>query len=632
MPLLPGEILNKRYRIVNLLGQGDYGAVYRAWDQTASHNVARNVAIKEYLDASIETQKRFRAEARRLSRLNHPQLPTVRDHFALEDVGQYLVSDYIDGVDLASLLNQYGPQPSDLIITWLQAVCEPLVYLHTQNQQHLNIKPANIRQTPDGTVFLVDTGLPGLGIRPHNNGFGAPEQQAQSEVTAVTDIYSLGATLYTLLTNQIPPNALERESGLQDLKPAREVNPDIEPYLSLVAARAMSIRPDTRYDSAAEFAKALARPSGFSASQTAKPRRTTAGTAVATNNNQSISPPAPRLPASRRRQIERRTMIGLSTLLGVIIILALLFGVFNLGGFNNNSNITEAEATATLESAVVAALTAIAPTPTPSPFPTEPPTPTPEPLITDTGSRMIYIGEGIFRMGSDESEQSNEQPAHLVRLDAYYIDETEVTNQEYAQCVDAGVCAAPDSPNASFHGSYFGNEKFDDYPVIFVSWFDADTFCTWRKARLPSEAEWEKAAGFDPVEGLKYQFPWGDEFDGQNLNYCDVNCPRDYRDAQVDDGHQDTAPVGTYINGRSPTGIYDMAGNIMEWVGDWYDPRYYRDSADTNPLGPLEGEFKAMRGGSWLSPSEETSVTARDSFDPNVSRTNLGFRCALTPQ
>jgi formylglycine-generating enzyme required for sulfatase activity len=242
---------------------------------------------------------------------------------------------------------------------------------------------------------------------------------------------------------------------------------------------------------------------------------------------------------------------------------------------------------------------------------------------------MIYSSAGIFRMGSEDGEP-DEMPSHIVRLDPYYIDETEVTNRQFAICVEDGGCEPPDRPGATYHPAYFGDAAFDDYPVIFVNWFDARDYCAWRSARLPTEAEWERAAGFDPVQGLKYRYPWGDEFDGTKLNYCDANCSQSGGNATFDDGHGDTAPVGSFPGGRSPIGLYDMAGNVMEWVSDWYDPRYYAQSTDTNPLGPLEGDFKSLRGGSWLSSEEDVRVSGRSSFNPTVSRANLGFRCAMT--
>lgn len=615
MPLYPGELLNKRYRIVSLLAEGQYGAVYRARD-VVDH---LDVAVKEYLDSSVEMQKRFRQEARRLSGLSHPQLPKVLDHFAIEQSGQYLVSQFVNGVDLQSLLNQYGRLPTERIIEWLQAVCEPLNYLHQNGQLHLNIKPANIRVAPDGTVFLVDSGLPGLGVHLHDQGFGSPEQQAQLDVSPASDIYSLGATLYTLLTNQAPPNALSRETGLTDLIPAREVDNDVPPYLSLVANRALSIRPDARYETAVSFANALIKPNSQPEPAPEQPRRSP--------TRQFGSPKPPRFSPRTRRKMEQRTIIALVVLLVLIVGTGI---IFTLSGLQEDDPITQARATATLESAIVAALTSIAPTPSPLPVPTLPPTPSPEPFITDTGARMVFMPGGLFRMGTDEGE-NDERPSHLVRIDPFFIDETEVTNGQYAQCVAAGICDPPQRDTATYHPAYFGDPAYDEYPVIFVSWYQAETFCDWRGGRLPSEAEWERAAGFDPIQSIVLRYPWGDAFDGNKVNFCDTGCTRDVRDNSIDDGHRDTAPVGSFGDGRSPIGAYDMAGNVMEWVSDWYEPRYYETSTDTNPLGPAEGNFKAIRGGSWLSSAEELRIVARGSFDPTVARANLGFRCAMTP-
>jgi len=241
---------------------------------------------------------------------------------------------------------------------------------------------------------------------------------------------------------------------------------------------------------------------------------------------------------------------------------------------------------------------------------------------------MLFMPGGVFRVGDDDGEP-DEKPSHLVRLDPFFIDETEVTNIQYAACVQAGACRPPQQSGATYHPAYFGDPAFDDYPVIFVDWYQAETFCDWRGARLPTEVEWEKAAGFDPVQAIKLRYPWGDAFDARKLNFCDRNCPLDRREADQDDGHRDTAPVGSYPDGRSPIGAYDMAGNVMEWVSDWYDPRYYRNSTDINPRGPLEGAFKSLRGGSWLSAPDEVAVTVRGSYDPTVARANLGFRCAM---
>lgn len=614
MPLLPGELLNQRYRILHVLAVGRYGVTYRGWDVKAG----QDVAIKEYRDTAVATQRLFRQEARRLSELSHPQLPKVLDHFALDDAGQYLISAYVDGVDLQTLLDQYGPLPSDRVAAWLKAACQPLAYLHQKKQLHLDVKPANLRLTPAGELFLVDTGLPGLGVRPHAAGFGAPEQQVQDEAGPAADIYSLGATLYTLLTGQAPAKALGRESGLEDLKSAREVNPDVEPYLSIVAGRAMSLRADARYETVDDFAKALERPSGQPALLAPEPRRTPEAMGDA---------PRPRLTPQRRRQMEQRTIWGLAGILVVILLGMAAFGLLNVE--RPDPDLGEAEATATFVSAVIAAATQLAPTPTLTPEPTLPPTPTPEPFVSKTGARMVFMPPGLVRLGDNDGEP-DEQPSFMSFLDAYYIDETEVTNAQYAQCVEAGVCDPPDRSGATYYRTYYGDENYANFPVIFINWYDANTFCRWRDARLPSEAEWEKAAGFDPEQGLKLRYPWGEAFNGGRLNYCDTTCTLEKRDTAYDDGYRDTAPVASFPDGRSPIGAYDMSGNVMEWVNDWYDARYYESASDTNPMGPAEGEFKVIRGGSWLSAADEVSVVTRSSFDPTVSRANLGFRCAMT--
>ncbi|MBK7218023.1 MAG: SUMF1/EgtB/PvdO family nonheme iron enzyme [Candidatus Promineofilum sp.] len=289
--------------------------------------------------------------------------------------------------------------------------------------------------------------------------------------------------------------------------------------------------------------------------------------------------------------MERRTVIALAA--GAIFLLA--FTAFLLvTNLRQPEPVAGPSATETLQSAVIAALTEFAPTPSPSPEPTIPPTPTPQPFITQTGSRMIYVPGGQFTLGDDASEENDEKPAREVQIDGFLIDETEVTNAAYAQCVAAEVCPRPARAGATYHQSYYGDPAFDDYPVINVSWFNAAAFCEWRGARLPTEAEWEYAASFDPVEQVKYRHPWGDVFDGERLNFCDVNCRTDGPDAVWDDGFNDTAPAGSFPDGRSPAGVYDMLGNVMEWVNDWYDFNAYENVSRHQPARPDGGRLQVV--------------------------------------
>ena len=236
----------------------------------------------------------------------------------------------------------------------------------------------------------------------------------------------------------------------------------------------------------------------------------------------------------------------------------------------------------------------------------------------------ILIPAGEFVMGSPDGEGvDDERPQHMVYLDDYYIDKYEVTNARYQACVDAGACDPPQESSSYTRGSYFGNPEYADYPVIKVTWYQAEAFCAWEGRRLPTEAEWEKAAR--GTDGRMY--PWGNEFDGSKLNYCDANCEFDHKDAAHNDGYADTAPVGSYPSGSSPYGVMDMAGNVWEWVNDWYDGNYYSVSPSAAPPGPETGEYRVLRGGSWS--LNDSGVRSADRYfdDPDNWYNNHGFRC-----
>ncbi|NDJ78587.1 MAG: SUMF1/EgtB/PvdO family nonheme iron enzyme [Chloroflexi bacterium] len=261
-------------------------------------------------------------------------------------------------------------------------------------------------------------------------------------------------------------------------------------------------------------------------------------------------------------------------------------------------------------------------------------------------ANMVYVPDGYFRMGTtmpeynealrlcDQAGVSNcsqyfndELPDRLVYTDAFYIDVYETTNAEYAQCVAAGVCRTPREFSAYSYPSYYGNPLYDNYPVVHVSWYDAQTYCQWRGARLLTEAEWEKAARWNPVNGDVTVWPWGDHIDsGSRLNLCDELCAFSGR-YPVRDGYTDIAPVGSYPSGASPVGAYDMSGNVWEWVADFYDEGYYSYGSSTNPLGPYSAQEVVRRGGSFNNPAPFTRSANRAGDDPNTQEHRIGIRC-----
>jgi serine/threonine-protein kinase len=237
---------------------------------------------------------------------------------------------------------------------------------------------------------------------------------------------------------------------------------------------------------------------------------------------------------------------------------------------------------------------------------------------------MVYVPPGTFEMGSDEGDPDafdDEFPRHNVTLtEGFWIDRTEVTNQQYGRCVADGSCALPPFANDSRFNAA-------DEPVVGVSWEDASGYCTWAGGQLPSEAQWEYAArGTDG--GL---YLWGNTFDGSKLNFCDTHCSYDWKDGNLDDGYALTAPVGSYQAGASWAGALDMAGNVWEWVNDWYDPDYYENSAAEDPAGPDSGDTKVLRGGSWVNPAAFVRVAGRSDDPPDTESVSLGFRCSSRP-
>jgi serine/threonine protein kinase/Tol biopolymer transport system component len=264
MTLERGTLLHKRYRIVEILGQGGMGSVYRAVDE----NLGVDVAVKENLFTTDEYSRQFRLEAVILANLRHPNLPRVSDHFVVGDTGQYLVMDFIEGEDLRQRMERMGTITEDDAIMVGAAICEALSYLHSRKPPilHRDIKPGNVKITPDGHIFLVDFGLAKVvqgsqatttGARAMTPGYSPPEQYGTARTDPRTDIYSLGATLYAALCGMIPEDGLARAMDNAQLTPLRKRNPKISRRLAAAIEKAMSIDPADRFQSPDDLKKAL---------------------------------------------------------------------------------------------------------------------------------------------------------------------------------------------------------------------------------------------------------------------------------------------------------------------------------------------------------------------------------------
>jgi formylglycine-generating enzyme required for sulfatase activity len=230
---------------------------------------------------------------------------------------------------------------------------------------------------------------------------------------------------------------------------------------------------------------------------------------------------------------------------------------------------------------------------------------------------MVLIPAGAFQMGSNQG-QADERPAHTVTMSAFLIDVYEVTNANYARCVKAGKCPAPASKSSNTRVDYYDNWAYANYPVINVSWNEATSYCQWRGARLPTEAEWEKAAR----GGLQdNSYSWGNASPacflgvvyGAQFGNCDT---------------KDTLAVGSFT--QNGYGLFDMAGNVYEWVNDWYSPNHYAVLQNVNPSGPPSGENKVVRGGGWDTYPTNLRVADRGYSNAANRGDNLGFRCAAS--
>jgi serine/threonine-protein kinase len=616
-----------RYEIKKELGRGGMATVFLAQDPRFRRSVAIKVLPRQFTH-DPRFLARFEQEAQTIAALEDPAIVPVYD-FGEEDDAPFIVMRYMTG---GTLRERMVERPLTLaeIVHILERLAPALDKAHQLGIIHRDLKPDNVLFDGEKRPYLADFGIARMAEATHTMtvvgtpSYMSPEQvRGEQKLDWRSDLYALGVMLFEMLTGQQPYEA-ETPSG-QMFKHAMEpvpdmlaINPDLAPQAQLVIERAMAKDREKRYQSAGEIVTAVrslvAVEEAIGGGQLAAERLAQSLSAENTkldtpSEPQSIPLPAGGQPARKAtRRVEdkrRKERSGASKPPGwvwwggAIVLLILLILAFR-AIFNADS---------------------------------EPPVTTE--MRQKDGMNMVYVPPGIFSMGSLNG-QSDEQPPHAVSLLGFWIDQTEVTNSQFADFLNGvgnqeenGVTWIDlldgDVKIEEQNGQFVAQPAFTDHPVIEVSWYGAAAYCTWVGGRLPSEAQWEYAAR--GPENLNY--PWGEEFDGEKANYCDQNCSQDWSDISSNDGFAQTAPVGSYPDGASWSGALDMAGNVWEWVNDWYDPSYYENSPQTNPMGPENGSTKVLRGGAWNIGSINLRGANRNTYAPAGQVDSFGFRCMI---
>jgi len=551
-----GTLLDNRYRVIRPLGEGGFGAAYLVEDQ----RLGRQCVAKASTMHDTAHRQQFEQEARMLADLNHRNLPEIYDYFFDQDC-PYLVMQYIEGTTLDRLKEgRSAPFEVSQVLRWASDLLDALIYLHGQDPPviHRDVKPSNVCIAPAGKAILLDFGIARrlsdtstrTGAQAHSMHYSPIEQYLASEVSSwsvikqcldelqaagvhtgpYSDVYSLGATLYFVLTLLDPPDACLRHLG-EKPRPIQALNPDAPAFLVEAIERAMVVDPRGRCQSAAELRQLL----GLQRGEVA-PRR---------------------LARHRLRPLPTSTVVVLD-------------------------------------------------------------------------QALAYIPAGEFWMGSDDPALKDAcHPRHRGVLGPYCIGRRPVTNADYQVFIDHN----PDYPvpySPMRFAQHYNWERrtrthprgLEEHPVVLVTWPDALAYCRWLsevsgyRCRLPGEAEWEKAACWDPATGRARRYPWGDEFDEER---CNVDAHGALR--------LESSPVGRYSPaGDSPYGLADVAGNVWEWTGSLYRPYPY-DATDGRQDPDAVGD-RVVRGGAYDEGPLLARCAWRNGARPDLHAANIGFRVA----
>ncbi len=675
-----------KYEILEEVGRGGFAVVYRARD-TELNRIAALKVLHPQLTTDHKFVKRFYREAKAAAQFDDSRIVTIYD--IGEEAGQnYLAMEFLPGQPLNQLIES-GPLLGEQAVAIVEQIAGALDLIHEYGLVHRDVKPGNIMVNDTGQATLLDFGIVRAAketrLTTAATVLGTPEymapEQAEMEETAKidwrADIYALGIVAYELLVGRPPfigksPTAILHKHVYEPPPAPSTLNPDMPAGLEPILLKSLAKGRDKRFQQAGAFATALRRAilaesqireqaariaPLYAQLQAVAGWKDWAEVLVLGGQIQTLAPgyrDVPELMEQAREHLRRPSPRVPIPIWGWVIggMVAVMLAVI--------LSIVVGKSVATPSPTETPTIT-LTHTPTSTPTRTLTPTPTLTPTLApgDTQTRptdemvMVYVPGDTFQMGSSENEiddlfaqceeQGNDKcerswyedqsPQHIVTLNAFWLDQTEITNAQFAAFLnnrgnqtEGGVTWLElESDYALIEQTgdeYRPKSGYADHPVIEVSWYGADAYCRWAGAQLPTEAQWEYAA--KGTQGHTY--PWGDIFDGTRVNFCDVNCTYDRRTIDYNDGYERTAPVGSYQDGASWCNALDMAGNVWGWTSDWYSD--YPSEPQTNPTGPVEGESKVLRGGSFDN-SKSIHASRRAYIIPRDRASNIGFRCMV---
>jgi eukaryotic-like serine/threonine-protein kinase len=605
-PTLGNEEIFGDYRIVEHIGAGGMGIVYKAINVPLNRAVALKVLPSTWRGGKPAYRERFAREARAAAKIEHPNVVRV---LRAGQIGEdcFIESEYVEGRNLREVITQRGRLDPDHAVGVLRDVAAGLAAVHAHGLVHRDVKPANILTDADGRAKIADFGL----VRDQEDDssltlpggvlgspqYMSPEQCAGKPVDLRSDIYSLGITFYHMLTGKPPfcattPLAILRQHIDQDIPSASTIVQDLPVWVCGLLERMLAKAPEERYQSCEELINALP------------------------NEETDLALPLPTLGQRVKPEATPKKPTVLLAVLPVVLLLVAAMAVAH--------RYRPKKATALQ--------TADAPPAVVKPRTTDPSAnlpPVAPPPTTALPPEMVLIPAGSFTIGEANDKVCG--PPHTVYLAAFYIDRQEVSNAAYKRFVDA----TGHPPPKHWMGNWVATDKAD-HPVVNVSWHDANAYALWAGKRLPTEAEWERAAA--GKDGLPY--PWGGPPAVGKANTAEI-LGEDFSDwdewlgwwtkwRSSAEGRQAIANGGNTTRCRSfpedcsPDGCFDVIGNVYEWTDSWLKP-YAETEYDHPNFGKTH---RVVRGGSWFLNMQSGRAQHRSNHLPTDASSCIGFRCA----